>query len=250
MSISPAPLTRAQGRARSHAATTTRIVDAARSLLLHHGDVTLRAVARELGMTAPALYRYAASHEDLVRVVAIAIDADIAERIQAAADAQPADDTAARLIAACVAFRQWALANRKEFALVFTNVDVECVKEHSGEASCGMVFSDLLFALWQEYQFPVPALDELDPGLAEILHDPEVPADVDAVPEELRGLIWLLQRGWSRLYGTVTLEVFGHIDPRVVEQAHLFRAMIEDQAGPLGLTDELPRLLVLLDSLL
>jgi len=230
--------------------TETRIVEAARSLLAAQGEVTLRAVARELGLTAPALYRYAPSHEELVRLIAVAIDADVAASVQAAADSQPADDPTAQMIAACVGFRQWALANRKEFALVFTNVDVECVKEHDAEASCGRVFSDLLFALWQARQFPVPSLETLDPGLAEILRAPEVPADVDALPEELRGLIWLLQRGWSRLYGTVTLEVFGHIDPRIVAEGHLFRAMIEDQAGPLGLTDELPRMRDLLDSLL
>ncbi len=246
MSSSAPATTRQQNRIDTEA----RIVDAARALLAEGGEVTLRAVARELGLTAPALYRYAPSHEELVRLIAVAIDADVAARVQSAADSQPADDPAARLIAACVGFREWALGHRKEFALVFTNVDVECVKEHDAEASCGRVFSDLLFALWQARQFPVPALETLDPGLAEILRDPEVPADVDALPAELRGLIWLLQRGWSRLYGTVTLEVFGHIDPRIVAEGHLFRAMIEDQAEPLGLTGELPRLSGLLDRLL
>jgi AcrR family transcriptional regulator len=246
MSTSAPATTRQQNRIDTEA----RIVGAARSLLAAGGEVTLRAVARDLGLTAPALYRYAPSHEELVRLIAVAIDADVAARVQSAADSQPDDDPAARLIAACVGFREWALAHRKEFALVFTNVDVECVKEHDAEASCGRVFSDLLFALWQARQFPVPSLDTLEPGLAEILRDPEVPADVDALPEELRGLIWLLQRGWSRLYGTVTLEVFGHIDPRIVEHALLFRAMMDDQAVPLGLSEELPRLRKLISSIL
>src|SRR3954454_23114030 len=135
-------MTQAPTRAQAHAATASRIVQAARGLLARHGEVTLRAVARELGLTAPALYRYAPSHEELVRIIAVAIDADVAARVQAAADSQPADDPAARLIAACVGFRHWALTNREEFSLVFTNVDVECVKEHD-EASCGRVFSDL-----------------------------------------------------------------------------------------------------------
>lgn len=237
-------------RAVSHAATTARIVDAARGLLVNRGEVTLRAVARELGMTAPALYRYAESHEDLVRMVAIAIDADVAERITRASDRQPADDPAARLIAASVEFRQWALGNREEFALVFTNVDVDCIDELNVSASTGMKFSELLFALWAERQFPIPLLDDLDPGLAAILRDPQVPADLTAVPDELRGLVWVLERAWSRLYGTVTLEVFRHIDPRIVEQAHLFRSMIEDQAAPLGLVEDLPRLRELTDDLL
>lgn len=224
-------------RERTHAATTARIVAAARALLVRRGEVTLRAVARELGMTAPALYRYAASHEDLVRMVALAIDTDVAERITAASDRQPTDDALARLLAATVAFRTWALENRQEFSLVFTNVDVECVRDLQASASTGLKFSELLFALWAEQQFPVPALDDLDPGLAEILRDPLVPADLSGVPDEMRGLVWVLERAWSRLYGTVTLEVFGHVDPRIVEQGHLFRAMVADQADAIGLKD-------------
>jgi AcrR family transcriptional regulator len=243
-------VTQAPSRAQAHAATSQRIVGAARSLLVRHGEVTLRAVARELGMTAPALYRYAASHEDLVRIVALAIDADVADRVTAAADRQPADDPAARLIAAAVAFRQWALDNREEFSLVFTNVDVECIVDLQTSASTGMAFSALLFALWEERKFPIPLLEDLDPGLAAILRDPQVPADLTGVPDEARGLVWVLERAWSRLYGTVTLEVFRHIDPRIVDEAHLFRAMIEDQAAPLGLADDLPRLRLLVDSLL
>jgi AcrR family transcriptional regulator len=237
-------------RAEAHAATTARIVAAARSLLVNRGQVTLRAVARELGVTAPALYRYAPSHEELIRMVAVAIDAGVAERITAAVGRQPTDDPGARLVAAAVEFRRWALENREEFALVFTNVDVDCLDELTVSASTGMRFSELLFALWAEKQFPLPRLEELDPRLAEILRDPQVPADLTGVPDEVRGLVWLLQRAWSRLYGTVTLEVFRHIDPRIVEQAHLFRAMIEDLAGPLGLADDLPRLRVLIDGLL
>jgi AcrR family transcriptional regulator len=243
-------MTQAPTRAEAHAATAARIVAAARDLLVRHGEVTLRAVARELGLTAPALYRYAPSHEDLVRIVALSIDADVAERITRAAERQPADDPAARIVAAAVEFRRWALENRHEFSLVFTNVDVDCIDELQSEASTGMTFSELLFALWAERQFPIPRLEDLDPGLATILRDPMVPADLSGVPDEMRGLIWVLERAWSRLYGTVTLEVFRHIDPRIVEEAHLFRAMIEDQAGPLGLTDDLPRLRRLVDTLL
>lgn len=236
--------------AQRHAATQERIVTAARKLVAEGQELTLRAVAREVGVTAPALYRYASSHEELVRLTALAIDADVAARIERAAAAYDESDPAARLIAASVEFRRWALTDREEFALVFTNVDVDCVCDLTEVASTGMAFSAMLFTLWERYHFPIPALEDLDPSLAEILRDPMVPADLTGIPDETRGLVWVLQRAWSRLYGTVTLEVFGHIDPRVVEQTHLFRAMIADQAGPLGLTEELPRLQALLDDLL
>jgi hypothetical protein len=146
------------------------------------------------------------------------------------------------MVAAAVEFRAWALENRAEFGLVFTNVDVSCIEELQMRSACGLLFSELLAQLWAKYQFPFPRPEELDPALAEILRNPMVPADLGDFPDELRGLIWVLEQAWARLYGTVTLEVYEHIDPRIVEQGHLFRSMIADQAGPLGLTEELPRL--------
>jgi len=231
-----------------HAATQARIVSAARKLVTEGRELTLRAVAREVGVTAPALYRYAASHEELVLLTAIAVDADVGARIAEVSSGY--DDPAEQLLAGAVEFRRWALDNREEFALVFTNVDIDCLTSFQAEASTGLIFSAMLFAVWEKYRFPIPSLDELEPGLAEILRDPLVPADLSNIPDEMRGLVWVLQRAWSRLYGTVTLEVFGHIDPRMVEQTHLFRAMVTDQAGPLGLTEELPRLQAFVDGLL
>ena len=230
--------------------TSRRIVEAARRLLTRDGEFSLRAVAAELEMTPPALYRYVASHEELVKTVAMDIDRDAAARIAKVRDTQPEDDLAARLVASAVEFRRWALTHREEFALVFTNLDVTCIDELQAEAATGMLFSELLFGLWEHTHFPIPSLDEVEPELAAILRDPLVPADLSAVPEELRGLVWVLQRSWAGLYGTVTLEVFGHIDPRVVEHALLFKAMIGDQAERLGLADEAPRLLALAEELL
>jgi AcrR family transcriptional regulator len=237
-------------REQNRADTLRRIVEASRKLVTGTGEMTLRSVATEVGMTAPALYRYVDSHEDLVRIVAMDIDAAAAAEIAEARDAQPADDPAARMIASAIAFRQWALRNREEFSLVFTNLDVSCIEELNAESKTGLLFSELLFQVWSRYRFPVPRLDDLDPDLVEILRDPVVPADLTGVPDELRPLIWLLERAWAGLYGTVTLEVFGHIDPRIVEKALLFRAMLEDQAVPLGLADELPRLRDLMAEML
>ena len=237
-------------REQNRADTMRRIVRASRRLVTGTGEMTLRSVAGEIGMTAPALYRYVDSHEELVRIVAMDIDASAAAEIAEARDRQPEDDPAARMVASAVAFRQWALNNREEFSLVFTNLDVSCIEELQTESSTGMLFSELLFQVWAKYQFPVPRLDELDPELVEILRDPKVPADLTGVPDEMRPLIWLLERAWAGLYGTVTLEVFGHIDPRIVEKALLFRAMMDDQAVPLGLADELPRLRELISSML
>jgi AcrR family transcriptional regulator len=250
MTTTPARSRAAHSRAQSRAATQDRIVEAARGLVAAGAPLTLRAVARELGVTAPALYRYAASHEELVLMVALAIDQDAARQLRTARDRLPEDDPAARLLASAVAFRRWALENKAEFALVFTNVDVSCVEELQQGAATGLHFSELFAQVWAKYRFPIPRLEELPDGLAEILRAPLVPADLTQFPDELRGLIWLLERAWSALYGTVTLEVYGHIDPRIVEQGHLFRAMVREQSVRIGLADELDRLMPLVDHLL
>ena len=58
-------------RDRLRAATTEEIIQTARQLLVKDGPeaVSLRAIAREMGMTAPGLYRYFGSHEELIRHV-------------------------------------------------------------------------------------------------------------------------------------------------------------------------------------
>src|SRR3974390_1590856 len=66
------PLTR---RDRMRAATVDEIIQTARRLLVESGPeaMSLRAIAREMGMTAPGLYRYFASHEELLRHVCASI---------------------------------------------------------------------------------------------------------------------------------------------------------------------------------
>ena len=75
--------------------------------------VSLRAIAREMGMTAPGLYRYFSSHEDLVRHVIADIFTEIADDLHTAihrAGVASGGDMTAKLVAACREFRAWSLA--------------------------------------------------------------------------------------------------------------------------------------------
>ncbi len=73
-------------RDRVRAATTQEIIQTARRLLVQQGPdaVSLRAIAREMGMTAPALYRYFGSHEELLRHVVADIFTELADHVRAA----------------------------------------------------------------------------------------------------------------------------------------------------------------------
>ncbi|MCR1784600.1 WHG domain-containing protein [Nocardioides carbamazepini] len=243
-----APATR---RERQREATYDEIVTVSARLLAEGGDLSLRAVAAGMGMTAPALYRYVANYQQLVDLVAFELDKAATADWAEAASRFPEDDPAARLTVACARFRQWALAKPREFALVFANpiaaADTER-RELLTLATSGHYFTDLMWQIWELYQFPYPALDELDPAIRQAVLDPLIPAKSDHIPTEDRGLLWIYMRAWSALYGVVTLESTGHCDPRVIESGQLFRATILDWLEPLGLQHERARLTTILDE--
>src|SRR5580693_10075321 len=75
-------------RDRVRAATTQEILQTARQLLVDQGAsaISLWAIAREMGMTAPALYRYFSSHEELLRHVVGDIFTELSSHVRDAVD--------------------------------------------------------------------------------------------------------------------------------------------------------------------
>ena len=87
-------------RDRVRAATVTEIKDTARRILVAEGPdgLSLRAIAREMGMTAPALYRYFPSREDLIGALIADLYDELTAAISTAAGA--AGDAAGRIAGA------------------------------------------------------------------------------------------------------------------------------------------------------
>jgi AcrR family transcriptional regulator len=233
-------------RDRVRAATIEEIKGTARQLLVEEGPdaVKLRAIGRAMGMTAPALYRYFDSREDLLEHVCGDIFTEIAADIHAAvgraAEASGGDMTA-KMIAACRAFRSWALAHPREFGLLFGTPLPGLESLHDGlqtadvVAECADKFSleflTLFFELWTKHPFPVPADDEIDPGLLAqlIRYRDALGADLPA------GAVLIFLRCWVRLYGMVSLEVFGHLHFALDDPAPMFDYTLAELAGLLGL---------------
>ena len=112
-------------RDRLRTATMEEIIATARRLLVEQGPeaASLRAIAREMGMTAPGLYRYYSNREELLRHVIAQMFRELARDIQRAIQEavpwdRPADaadgqlQMARKMVAACREFRSWALATR------------------------------------------------------------------------------------------------------------------------------------------
>lgn len=240
-------------RDRVRAATTQEIKQTARQILVQDGPeaVSLRAIAREMGMTAPALYRYFGSHEDLIKHVIADIFTELTESLHAAiksaeggeggevGEVAGRDRLTEQVIAACWEFRRWSLSHKREFGMLFgtplPGVDVE---RDEITAECGGLFGNTFFALilelWRKHPFPVEPDEAIAPGLRDQLE--RYRTGIGALGTGLPlGLLLIFLRCWTRLYGTLSLEVFGHLGFALDDPEPMFEIMLADTAPLLGL---------------
>ncbi len=118
MSDASAPRT---ARERARAELTREIVDTARVHLAAEGaaSLSLRAVARDLGMVSSAVYRYFPSRDDLLTRLIIDAYNALGDAVDTREAAVPRDDLLGRWLAVAHAARDWALAHPQEWALVY-----------------------------------------------------------------------------------------------------------------------------------
>ena len=110
-------------RERVRAATVQEIKQVTRRLLVERGpqQVSLRAIAREMGMTAPGLYRYFPSYDDLLVELVADMYGELADLLIEEREAVPGADPGCRLVVTTRAFRAWAVAHPREYGLLFAS---------------------------------------------------------------------------------------------------------------------------------
>src|SRR5690242_20599233 len=205
-------------RERTRAEITRQILDAARRHLATDGasGLSLRAIARELGASSSAVYRYVASRDDLLtRLIVAAYDA-LGAAAETAEAAVARDDLAGRWSAVCGAVRAWALANPNEYALIYGTPVPGYTAPPATTAPAGRVSTVLLDILADAAGPPAPATaaDDVPPDGRKAL----APARSTVGPEVPDAL---LQRGlmaWAALFGTVSFELFGQLHGIVGDQ--------------------------------
>lgn len=229
-------------RLRDETSAEIRTTARARLVAGGPGEMTLRAIARDMGMTAPALYRYFGSHEELYVAVCADVLAELTATLEKARDDAPAGDPVARLGATCRAFRRWALDHRQEFQLIFASgAEAPVVggpSQPAGpdgdfEMSFGAVFLGLFAEIWQRQPYIVPTDDQLPPHLVSQLRDFAGRVDVMGTGLPLGALATFLG-GWVRLFGSVAIEVFGHLGFALDDAEPMFEAMLADMAAQLS----------------
>jgi AcrR family transcriptional regulator len=229
-------------RERARADTLREIKQTARQVLVDHGvdGLALRAVAREMGITAPALYRYFASREDLVENVVADLYDELCDVLEAVRDAAEPATPGVALVEVARAFRTWATTHHAEFGLLFGSAgervlpdDVHAQGERPAQlaaARFGGVFAALVARIYLDKGFPVPDDDALDPGLQEQLKTwcAKLP-----VPLPL-GVVSVFLSCWIRLYGMVCMEVFGHLRFALDDAEPMFEAELRNLGELLG----------------
>jgi AcrR family transcriptional regulator len=221
-------------RERVRAELTSEITDAARRQLAEVGAaaLSLRAVAREVGMVSSAVYRYFPSRDDLLTRLII----DGYDALGAAAEAadDPAADPRDRWLAVCRSVRTWALAHPHEYALLYGSpVPGYTAPQDTVPAAArvGVVLGRILGDAARAGALPAAA-GERDPGLVSDDAVEVLGGSHPAIDETVRVRALL---AWSSLYGTISFELFGHFVGSVEDADRYFDRAMGELAGLVGL---------------
>lgn len=205
----PGPDTAPTRREQQRRRTEEELRDATLAEVRERGAVavTLRGVARRIGMSPAGMYRYVDSRDGLLTMV-------IADRFHAYADhleaalADAPGEVAERLRTVALAYRSWAVDNANAFGLLFGDPIPDYQAPPEGPTTDGMrrlgrALADPLLVAFEQGRLRVP-----DP-----LEDPELTVQMGPMAElggELPPAVYaLLLLTWGRLHGQVSLEVFG-----------------------------------------
>ncbi|MET3932018.1 TetR/AcrR family transcriptional regulator [Arthrobacter sp. OAP107] len=198
-------------RERARAQTIADIIRLGRQHLARHGAaaLSLRAVARDLGVVSSAVYRYVGSRDELLTLLLVDAYNNLGDAVDAAVEAVPADESRGRFAALARAVRGWALQEPARYGLLFGSP----VPGYQAPAERTMapgtrVVGGLVQILDAAHR--AGRLRERGPSAVPA----PLAADLDAIRRELGVDVpdALLARGalvWTSLFGAVSFEVFG-----------------------------------------
>ncbi|MEC3956143.1 TetR/AcrR family transcriptional regulator [Nocardia sp. CDC153] len=222
-------------RERARAEITREITDAARRQLAESGAaaLSLRAIARELGMVSSALYRYFPSRDELLTTLIIEAYEAIADAVERAVAA--GDTPRAQWRGLANAVRDWAIAHPHEYALVYGS---PVPGYHAPQTTIGpasrvpIAALSVVYAAWKSDSLVLPD-DAVGPELA--AQSAAIAAQVTPGLPEIA--VTRAVMAWTQLYGTVTFELFGQLDNSMDPAGPFFAYSVEAMADFIGLSE-------------
>jgi AcrR family transcriptional regulator len=205
-------------RERARTATITEIKDVALRLMREQGttDVRFSDIARAMGMTPPALYRYFGDSEELLTALIVDAYDALGAAVAEAREAVDPDDITGRMLAVGRAYRRWARDEPQRFALILgMPVPGYCAPESGPTTEAAQRAMAQLKAIFADAAergvlgppLPGPAGRALAACMAEA--SAEKPAGDVAVPADT---MQAMLHVWAGLHGFTSLETYGHFD--------------------------------------
>jgi AcrR family transcriptional regulator len=223
-------------RERVRAELIREITDIAR----HHlatdgaGGLSLRAVARDMGMVSSAIYRYFPSRDDLLTALIIDGYNAIGQAVEDADAAWDQDDFTGRWLAVCHAVRDWALAHPHEYALLYGSPvpGYRAPEDTIGPATRDtVVYGRIVAEAHAAGRLSPPGFCPAPPEM--------LSSDADAVREFMPGVsddvVARAVIAWTDLFGMVNFELFGQFNNVVTHRRELFEHNMLCLARLLGL---------------
>jgi AcrR family transcriptional regulator len=211
---------------------------ARRHLAAEGANLSLRAVARDMGMVSSALYRYFASRDDLLTALIVDGYNSLGEAVERA-DAKVTDRAQLRVrwLSATRAVRNWALANPAEYALLYGSPVPGYAAPQDTIAAAArtpVVLARIQADGWASGAVTAagfrPSARLPDPVRADMAHAGAVIAA--GVPEEL---LHIGLTCWVQLFGLVSFELFGQFNNVIDARTEFFDLQMEMLADLMGI---------------
>ena len=224
-------------RNKTHAATRQEIISVAWKQIAENGAsaLSLRAIAREMEMTAPALYRYFPDRDALVTDLIVEAFTSLGEALLAGRETVPDGDHAGRLITTGIAYRAWALAYPQRYELIFgTPIPGYQAPSEVTMPAAAQSLNVLIMVLdnaIQDGKLPIP-----EPPLL----SGELLAEIDAWRKQVSSLAhpyahYLALVIWSLVHGWVSLEIGHQFPPALTSMERVYRQEMQALMQQIGI---------------
>lgn len=215
------------------------VLDAARHQLAgQHGlsKLTMAAIAKEVGVTPPALYRHFENRQDIIAQLCVLIVEEVRGELSAAVGRQRPGDIAAALVASTRTALDWAVRNPAEFDLVIgSGIRAELPDSDELQRRMAELVGGHYVPLFRELAaagIPRAADDEIAPELAEQIRRYRDAVGGQDLP---LGVAHLMVTSWRQVYGLQCMAVYGHQEFAFGDHVALHEDMVSALLAQMGL---------------
>jgi AcrR family transcriptional regulator len=191
------------------------------------GALSLNAIAREMGMTGPALYRYVGSRDDLITELVVDTYTDFGHALWRAVEQSEGRTAPDRVRAVGEAYRDWSVAHPQPYLLIFGTPipGYQAPRDGRTTIAAQRALNALLAVVAGLDPAPLPTHERIDAECQAWARRSGAPA----LPGRLLRFAVTM---WTRLHGVMSLEIAGHFDPALPDGRLFYGAELDDLLHP------------------